>query len=150
MRVKSLDPSTLTPGRERVWLELLSGDQVSAGYIPVEVAKAEVEGPTVAIVAAIHGDELNGTATVQQVSRLLNERPLVAGTLMMIPVLNLHGFGTRQRWFMDNRDLNREMASPVELTPMFQKPSQRFGERLLRRLIDHVDYLLDLHTATTG
>ena len=74
--------------------------------IPVFVWRGQQDGPTVCITAAVHGDEINGTGVIR---RLIRERPfeLVAGTLVLLPVVNILGFERHTRYLPDRRDLNR-------------------------------------------
>lgn len=63
-------------------------------------------GPTMFISAAIHGDEIIGTAIIQRLAQELRAEAL-AGTVLLVPVANIFGFMTRSRYLPDRRDLNR-------------------------------------------
>ena len=63
-------------------------------------------GPAVFVSAAIHGDEIVGTAIIQRLARELDPATL-AGTVLLVPVANIFGFMTRTRYLPDRRDLNR-------------------------------------------
>jgi len=65
-------------------------------YMPIKVIHGKYAGPTLLVVAAMHGNEVNGTEII---NRLL-EMPLVAklkGTLVAVPVLNVYGLMNRAR-----------------------------------------------------
>jgi len=132
----------IEPGeRKRMRLEVgktFSGANVA---LPVMVWRAPVDGPVVAITAAVHGDEINGTGTIR---RLIQERliPLERGALILLPVINTMGFERHSRYMPDRRDLNRCF------------PGNNHGSlssRLARLVFDEVvarcDVLIDLHTA---
>lgn len=61
--------------------------------MPVHVTHGRQEGPVVFISAAIHGDEINGVAIIDQLLRLKTLNRL-AGTLICIPVVNVFVFRT--------------------------------------------------------
>jgi predicted deacylase len=63
-------------------------------------------GPTMFVSAAIHGDEIIGTAIIQRLAQTLRAEAL-AGTVLLVPVANIFGFMTRSRYLPDRRDLNR-------------------------------------------
>lgn len=118
--------------------ESYSGQDIS---IPVFVWRGIVDGPTVFVTAAVHGDELNGTGTIRHIIR---SRPfeLTAGTLLLIPVVNMPGFERHTRYLPDRRDLNRSFPGTKDGS---------FASRLARTFFDQIvrrsDYGIDLHTA---
>ena len=64
-------------------------------------------GPTVAIVAGLHGNELNGVHALNLVASALRMARL-NGTVTLIPVVNTFGLdqGTK-RWPIDDNDINQ-------------------------------------------
>jgi len=74
--------------------------------ITVKALRGKEPGPTLFISAAIHGDEING---VEIIRRLLQHKSLkyLRGTLLAIPIVNVHGFINHTRYLPDGRDLNR-------------------------------------------
>ncbi|KPJ67771.1 MAG: hypothetical protein AMJ43_02010 [Coxiella sp. DG_40] len=74
-------------------------------YIPIHVVHGKSAGPCLLICAAIHGDEING---VEIIRRLLHLSLLkkIHGTLIAVPVVNVHGLINRSRLLPDGRDLN--------------------------------------------
>jgi len=74
--------------------------------LPVRVIRGKVDGPTVFISAAIHGDELNGIEIIRRVRKLdvLND---LKGTIILIPIVNIYGIMNLSRYLPDRRDLNR-------------------------------------------
>ncbi len=109
--------------------------------IPVHVWRARQPGPTVAITAAVHGDEINGTGAIRQI---LRTRPfeLQAGTLVLVPVVNLLGFERHSRYLPDRRDLNRSFPGTRGGSLASRLAATFFKEIMLR-----CGYLIDLHTA---
>ncbi|MCY3413769.1 MAG: succinylglutamate desuccinylase/aspartoacylase family protein [Candidatus Heimdallarchaeota archaeon] len=113
-------------------------------HIPVIAIRGKEDGPTVGIVAALHGNELNGVQVTHTLAEMVKAETL-SGNLILIPILNIPGFETNQRTFLDGIDLNRIM-------PGMKKgaPSEIYAYRIFHRIILQFDYLLDLHTASYG
>jgi hypothetical protein len=78
----------------------------TASSLAVRVLHGAMPGPAVFVSAAIHGDEIVGTAIIQRLARELDPASL-AGTVLLVPVANIFGFMTRTRYLPDRRDLNR-------------------------------------------
>lgn len=78
----------------------------TASSLAVRVLHGAKPGPAVFVSAAIHGDEIIGTAVIQRLARALDPAVL-AGTVMLVPVANIFGFITHSRYLPDRRDLNR-------------------------------------------
>lgn len=118
--------------------ENYSGGDVA---IPVYVWRGAKPGPTVCVSAAVHGDEINGTGAIRHIIR---EQPfqLAAGTLVLVPVVNLPGFERHSRYLPDRRDLNRSF--PGSRTGSL---ASRMAASFFRQVIKHCDYCIDLHTA---
>jgi len=108
--------------------------------MPVQVARGWREGPTMFVSGVIHGDELNG---VEIVRRLLRHSALkrLRGTLIAVPVVNVHGLIQHSRYLPDRRDLNRSF-------PGSEKGSltARLANLFMEEIVDRCDYGIDLHT----
>jgi len=109
--------------------------------VPVHVWRAENPGPSVFITAAVHGDELNGTGTIRHI---IHERPfrLLAGSLVLVPVVNILGFEQLSRYSPDRRDLNRSF--PGSKTGSL---TSRLANVIFQNIVARCDYGIDLHTA---
>ncbi len=124
---------------EFVVSESYSGRDV---VIPLQVTRGAADGPTVLVTAALHGDELNGTGAI----RTLLSNPdfhLAAGTLIMVPVLNVLGFERHSRYLPDRRDLNRVFPGSAG-----GSMASRLAKVIFDRLISRCDFGIDLHTAS--
>jgi len=108
--------------------------------MPVQVIRGRRAGPTLFLSAAIHGDELNG---VEIIRRLLRRSALksMRGTLLAVPIVNVHGFIDQSRYLPDRRDLNRSFPG---------SPSGSIAARLadifLNEIVLRSDFGIDLHT----
>lgn len=106
----------------------------------VNVVCGRKAGPVLFVCAAIHGDEING---VEIIRRLLKAKNIhrIRGTLVAIPVVNVHGFVTRSRYFPDGRDLNR--CFPGSRGGSL---AARTANKFLQEIILKCTHGIDLHT----
>ena len=101
-------------------------------------------GPTAFVLAAIHGDEINGIDIVRRMIFDLDHDKLI-GTLIAIPVVNIPGFLAQSRYLPYHRDLNRFFPGKRK-----GNNAERFAFRLLTEIIEKCDFGMDLHTAASG
>ncbi|MCC6682442.1 MAG: succinylglutamate desuccinylase/aspartoacylase family protein [Phycisphaeraceae bacterium] len=112
--------------------------------IPVRVIRAKKSGPTVAVTAAVHGDEINGTGIIHDI--MYNRSiELIAGTLILVPVVNAFGFEQQNRYMPDRRDLNRSFPGNAR-----GSLSARVAHLIFKHIVKPCDYVIDLHSAAAG
>jgi len=141
------------PGQMRtIMVDLLEVDLGESWPVPVTIIHGRRPGPTVTITGGIHGDELTGpSACTHILSNSMTDpgRPLdpdhVAGTIRLIPVMNLPGYRNKSRYFPDGRDLNREFPGKAK-----GNTTSRVAHRMWNNIIKDTDYLIDLHSAAKG
>ena len=117
--------------------DLYTGTSLS---MPVRVINGRREGPVLFVSAAIHGDELNG---VEIIRRLLKRRALksLRGTLLAVPVVNVHGFLDQSRYLPDRRDLNRSFPGSPR-----GSIAARMAHTFVSEIVARADCGIDLHT----
>ncbi len=142
--VSSLDLDDLPVGISRVWIQVGQDSMGQPECLPVLVAKGRKPGKTVGLTAAVHGNELNGLPTIHRLFDRLEPNSM-RGTVVGVVVANLPGFARGQRFFADGRDLNHRFPGVAD-----GSESDVFAYRLLHRVVDRFDVLLDLHTASFG
>ncbi len=143
--VRKLELSAIPPGsRQRYWLNLVRDGVGSPIYLPVIVLKGAADGPVLGLTAAVHGDELNGIPVIQRLFREVDPGRL-SGTLVGVPVVNIPSLHRKQRRFIDDVDLNDIMPGKKD-----GNVSEVYAHRFVHRIIRHLDYLVDLHTASFG
>ncbi|MEW7280601.1 succinylglutamate desuccinylase/aspartoacylase family protein [Aquimarina sp. 2201CG1-2-11] len=108
--------------------------------IPVIIERSKKPGPTVLITAGIHGDEINGVEVVRQIIAKKINKPLI-GTIICIPVLNVFGFLSMNRFFPDGRDLNRVFPGTKN-----GSLASRFAYQFINEILPIADFCLDFHT----
>jgi predicted deacylase len=112
--------------------------------LPLTVVHGTKPGPTLAVTAAIHGDELNGSLAIGQLLAELDPARF-SGTLLALPILNPLGLLNHSRYLPDRRDLNR-------CFPGSRRGSlgSRIAHTLTTLVLDRADVVIDLHTGSLG
>lgn len=109
-------------------------------YMPIKVAHGKEPGPTMLIMAAIHGNELNGTEII---NRLLSSKALkkLKGTLICIPIVNVPGFINKSRTLPGGANLNESFPGS-ETGSM----ASRIAHLITTEIFPHADICIDLQT----
>lgn len=143
--IKNLSIDLVPEGHIRCfWLELVRDGMGLPIRVPVMVARGSEPGGVVGITAAVHGNELNGIPVIQRLFKELDPKHL-KGTIVGVPIVNAPSLLRKKRRFIDSVDLNHIM--PGKETGNL---SQVYAYRFFNRIIKHLDYLVDLHTASFG
>jgi len=133
--------TTVRPG-ERTSVSLPMADLYTGASLPmrVHVVCGRRSGPVMFVSAAIHGDELNG---VEIIRRLLKQKSLASlrGTLIAVPVVNVHGFLDLSRYLPDRRDLNRSFPGSPQ-----GSIAARTAHTFMTEVVRKANYGIDLHT----
>ncbi len=133
--------NTVEPGQRRsIDLEVGRLYTHSSTTMPVQVLCGKRPGPVLFVSAAIHGDELNG---VEIIRRLLTVPQLkrLRGTLIAVPIVNLHGFINLSRYFPDRRDLNRSFPGSEG-----GSLAARVAHIFMTEIVSQATHGIDLHT----
>ncbi|GJM05296.1 MAG: hypothetical protein DHS20C09_12870 [marine bacterium B5-7] len=134
---------TIQPGelRELNWSvgQSFSGKTVKPRVV---VVRGNKSGPVLCLVAAIHGDELNGIEIVRRVIRNIDPME-VNGTVIGVPIVNIYGFTANSRYLPDRRDLNRYFpGNPTG------SAASRIANRFFTQIINHCNFVVDFHTGS--
>ncbi|KGN32392.1 succinylglutamate desuccinylase [Knoellia sinensis KCTC 19936] len=119
--------------------KLVTGAEVS---LPVRVFHGREHGPTVWINAAIHGDEVVGVEVIRRVLATLSAKTL-RGTLIAVPIVNVHGFMAGDRYLPDRRDLNRSFPGSHR-----GSLAGRIAHLFMSEVVDKCEVGIDLHTGS--
>ena len=120
---------------------LASGTQVS---LPLLLVHGQVDGPTIWLSAAVHGDEINGVEIIRRVLEKLDPKTL-RGTVIAVPVVNVHGFVNGDRYLPDRRDLNRSFPGSAN-----GSLARRIAHMLMTQVVSRCSLGIDLHTGSDG
>ncbi len=108
--------------------------------MPVQVVSGKQDGPVLFVSAAIHGDEING---VEIIRRLLRHKVLrrLRGTLVAVPIVNVHGVLHHSRYLPDRRDLNRAFPGSER-----GSLTARMANLFMSEIVANCTHGIDLHT----
>ena len=137
----SIGGTVVRPG-ERTELLLPVADLYTTTSVgmPVQVICGRKAGPTLFVSAAIHGDELNGVEVIRRLLRRKITRS-IHGTLIAVPIVNVHGFLDQSRYLPDRRDLNRSFPGSAK-----GSIAARLANLFIKEVVSKADYGIDLHT----
>lgn len=112
--------------------------------IPYLFVHGSKPGRKITIIAAIHGDELNGVRMLHELNAFLEAgRAEIAGSICLVPVANLMGYANHSRYLPDRRDLNR-------MFPGLKDGSEgaRLAHFLWTNFIAQADFIVDVHSGS--
>lgn len=112
--------------------------------VPVIVERAREDGPTVVLMAGVHGDEINGVEIIRTIIRKKINKPL-KGTIICIPILNIFGFLNLKRELPDGRDLNRSFPGSAN-----GSLASQFAYHFMKEITPLADIILDFHTGAAN
>jgi predicted deacylase len=110
--------------------------------LPVRVLHGKEDGPTVWVNAATHGDEVVGVEVVRRLLGDLKPREM-RGTLIAVPVLNVLGVMTGERYLPDRRDLNRSFPGSAR-----GSLASRIAHLMMTEVVAKCEVGIDLHTGS--
>ncbi|WP_063359795.1 succinylglutamate desuccinylase/aspartoacylase family protein [Aurantiacibacter luteus] len=127
--------------RERIALPVSHTLTGLSANLMLEVVHGAEPGPTVFVSAAIHGDEITGTAIIQQLIPRIDAAQL-RGTIILAPAVNIYGFIAQSRYLPDRRDLNRSFPGNANGSLASQLAHCFFENVICRSTLG-----IDLHSA---
>lgn len=131
------------PGQsERLELEVARLHTRNRIQVPINIERAEEEGPVLLLIAGIHGDETNGVAIVREIINSGFHKP-TRGTIITIPVFNVFGFLNQSRELPDGKDLNRVFPGSEN-----GSLASQFAFHFRTRIAPLVDVGIDFHTGS--
>ena len=117
---------------------LPSGTPIS---IRCHVYRSFNPGPTVLILAGVHGDEINGVEIARRCLATGVFDNLKRGNVIVVPLLNIYGFINFSREVPDGKDVNRSFPGT-----MAGSLASRVAATLTKKILPLADYAIDLHT----
>lgn len=109
-------------------------------YMPIKVFHGKKEGPTLLILAAINGDELNG---IEVINRLISYKRIkkLFGTLIAIPVVNVFGLANKSRYLPGDVLLSERFPGSAQGTH-----ADRLAHLFTSEIFNLADYTVALRT----
>ena len=108
--------------------------------IPVYIHRSNEDGPTVLLLAGLHGDEINSMEILRKMLKNGYTKP-TRGSIITIPIFNIYGFLNFSRELPDGKDINRSF-------PGSQNGSlaSRMAHIFVKEILPQIDYGIDYHT----
>ena len=141
MKELVIDNIELLPGEEKIIeLNVAQLPTRTEINIPVTVYRSEQEGPTLLLMAGMHGDEING---IEIVRRILdsNYHHVKAGSCICIPIVNVYGFLMFSREVPDGKDINRSFPGSSSGSLAW-----KVANEIMEKIVSVIDYGIDFHT----
>ncbi len=144
-RIEELDLDKIeAQTKKKYWLKMIDNGMSQPVYIPVIVVKGKEATPVVGLLAAIHGNELNGIKVIQEVIDDIDLETF-SGTIVAVPGLNAISIQQHRRRYVDEEDLNRKFPGKEK-----GNRSQQYVWQINQKILSKIDYLIDMHTASFG
>jgi uncharacterized protein len=132
---------TIHPG-EHVSLALPLPELFSCApmYMPINVVHGKKAGPCLLVIAAMHGNELNGAEIINRLLQLNNIKKL-KGTLITVPIMNVYGFINKAQTLPGGTPLSENFPGSPQGTH-----AARLAHLFCSEIFTQADYCLDLQT----
>ncbi len=129
------------PGERTAAMITIPAGADSGTQIPVTIIQGGQAGPTLALIAGVHGAEVAPIVALQRVRALVDPTTL-KGTLILVHVANMPSFlgRTIYRGPWDRKNLNRVFPGIAN-----GRVSDRIAFALTSQIIDPSDYVVDMH-----
>ncbi|MCB0688837.1 MAG: succinylglutamate desuccinylase/aspartoacylase family protein [Saprospiraceae bacterium] len=132
----------IAPGTSQM-ISLFVGKLPSGAKISVKthVYCSQNQGPTVLLLAGLHGDEINGIEILRKAIASGIFTDLLCGNIIVVPILNIYGFVNFSRVVPDGKDVNRSFPGS-----MSGSLASRMASILTKRVLPVIDFGIDFHT----
>ena len=107
---------------------------------PIYVSRGQDDGPVLALMAGMHGDEINGMEIVRRILDGGLHRPR-RGTVVCMPIVNIYGFLNYSREVPDGKDINRSFPGSRS-----GSLASRVAYNVMKNVVPFIDYGIDFHT----
>jgi predicted deacylase len=114
--------------------------------IPMCIISGKSPGKTIVAIGGTHGDEYEGPVAIKRLIREIDMDTVIAGRIILIPVLNVPAFDIDSRESsLDGGNMNR--AFPGDALGTITKRIARF---VTDEVLSRADFVIDIHSAGTG
>ena len=131
----------LLAGKKQRHLVTLPGSELADEPRPVTTVTGVQPGPVLLVGAGVHGGEYPAVEAVIRLSRELDPENL-AGTVVLMPVLNLPAFWNRSMFVCPVDQVNPNRVFPGDPNGSY---SEQMTHALVNEFVTHADAYLDLH-----
>lgn len=110
-------------------------------YLKTHIFAGPNPGPTMLVLAGMHGDEINGIEIARRALADQIFENLQAGNVIVVPILNIYGFLNFSRHVPDGKDVNRSFPGSSR-----GSLASRVAHLLTKNILPIIDFAIDLHT----
>jgi len=110
-------------------------------YLNVNVFRSKAAGPSVLLMAGVHGDEINGVEIIRRTLALRWFEGLLRGSVVVVPLVNVEGFNSFRREVMDGKDVNRSFPGSAN-----GSMASRLAHIFSKHILPVIDFGVDFHT----
>ncbi|MEO0338194.1 MAG: M14 family metallopeptidase [Bacteroidota bacterium] len=121
--------------------QTLMDDHGSYASIPISVIKGKEAGPTLAIIAGIHGYEYPPIIAMQTLIQEIKPA-LLSGTLIILPMANPNAFYGREPFLNPQDGLNLNRVFPGDSLGTI---TERIADFMTNSIISESDVFIDIH-----
>lgn len=107
---------------------------------PIYVYRSTEPGPTLALMAGMHGDEINGMEIVRRILEVGHNK-VKRGAVICMPIINVYGFLNYSREVPDGKDINRSFPGTKG-----GSLAARVAWHVTHDIIPYIDVGIDFHT----
>jgi len=107
---------------------------------PIYVYRSTEPGPVLALMAGMHGDEINGMEIVRRILEQGHNK-VKRGTVICMPIINVYGFLNYSREVPDGKDINRSFPGTKG-----GSLAARVAWHVTHDIIPNIDVGVDFHT----
>jgi predicted deacylase len=124
------------------FVRILTGSDLSRRRLPFMAVESVNPGPVVWLTGCIHGDEVTGIVTIQEVFKRIQKQHLSRGSVYAFPLMNPIGFETASRNItLSREDLNRSFPGDKS-----GSLAERIADRIFATIKEtNPSLVLDLH-----
>lgn len=142
MHIRDFEIDKLPRGaKQSAWLDIMRRSDGGYWRLPLLTVIGADAGPTLLVLAGVHGDEYEGIAAIPQVYRAIKPQDL-RGRLVMAPICNMPAYEALQRSSpIDGLNLARVFPGDVS-----GSITRQIAGWLSQKLLPQANFLIDLHT----
>ena len=124
------------------FLKILTGSDLSRRRLPFMSVDSVKSGPVIWLTGCMHGDEVTGIVTIQEVFKVIRRQCLLCGAVYAFPLMNPIGFETGSRNItLSREDLNRSFPGNKD-----GSLAERIADKILATIRQtNPTLVLDLH-----
>lgn len=109
--------------------------------VTINVYRGLSPGPTMLLLAGVHGDEINGIEALRGLIESNIFKGVINGNVIIVPLLNVYGFINFSREVPDGKDINRSFPGTTS-----GSLASRVARVISKKILPHIDYAIDFHT----